>query len=70
MEKLHKKLYDNEFFDKASIEFKTEGNLEGKDYYILREEYEKAVKKLKQKKAPDMDGIPMEFINYEGDSLK
>ena len=63
-------LYDDELPDEASIEFKTKGNLEGKEDYILRKEFEISLKKQEDRKASGIDGIPMEPIKYGGDKWK
>lgn len=45
-------------------------NSEGEDQIIMRDEFEKALNELKDRKAPGIDEIPAEFIKNSGENVK
>uniref|UniRef100_A0A8D8Z0H2 Craniofacial development protein 2 n=1 Tax=Cacopsylla melanoneura TaxID=428564 RepID=A0A8D8Z0H2_9HEMI len=64
------KLYGNEDMDNEVLETEQLSDPENQGEPILREEFDKALKDLKCKKAPGIDGIQAELLKECGDQTK
>ncbi|KAI5692524.1 hypothetical protein M8J77_008381, partial [Diaphorina citri] len=64
------KLYGDETMDEKVIENEEEVSGENRGEYILEEEFERALKELKSRKAPGIDEIPAELLNNCGEKAK